>query len=159
MYGRYANKRLRWAPFSLIHVTTIVIVSRICSGGERPSTVDVINVEPDNHPEEWRRTTRYKPDRTGTCWIVDSGASMSPIFMMEYRRALPRIHRCCRFYPVGPCQTHPELLMFRDSGLVAWWTRFTNPRTPAAAVTKARKELRGKPFGGAAGVRRRIHSS
>ncbi|HSP30423.1 MAG TPA: glutathione S-transferase N-terminal domain-containing protein [Halomonas sp.] len=139
--GVTANKRSSMAFFSdprdhYCHRVRIVLA-------EKGVTVDVINVEPDNHPEELAENNPYNSVPT----LLDRDLVLyEPNLMMEYLDERFPHPPLLPVYPVARANT--RLLMFRVQrdwcGLV---DAITNPKTPAAAVTKARKELRESLIG------------
>ena len=139
--GVTANKRSSMAFFSdprdhYCHRVRIVLA-------EKGVTVDVINVEPDNHPEELAENNPYNSVPT----LLDRDLVLyEPNIMMEYLDERFPHPPLLPVYPVARANT--RLLMFRVQrdwcGLV---DAITNPKTPAAAVTKARKELRESLIG------------
>lgn len=139
--GVTANKRSSMAFFSdprdhYCHRVRIVLA-------EKGVTVDVINVEPDNHPEELAENNPYNSVPT----LLDRDLVLyEPNIMMEYLDERFPHPPLLPVYPVARANT--RLLMFRVQrdwcGLV---DAITNPKTPAAAITKARKELRESLIG------------
>lgn len=139
--GVTANKRSSMAFFSdpsdhYCHRVRIVLA-------EKGVTVDVINVEPDNHPEELAENNPYNSVPT----LLDRDLVLyEPNIMMEYLDERFPHPPLLPVYPVARANT--RLLMFRVQrdwcGLV---DAISNPKTPAAAVTKARKELRESLIG------------
>ena len=139
--GVTANKRSSMAFFSdpndhYCHRVRIVLA-------EKGVTVDVINVEPDNHPEELAENNPYNSVPT----LLDRDLALyDPNIMMEYLDERFPHPPLLPVYPVARANT--RLLMFRVQrdwcGLV---DAISNPKTPAAAVTKARKELRESLIG------------
>lgn len=139
--GVTANKRSSMAFFSdpsdhYCHRVRIVLA-------EKGVTVDVINVEPDNHPEELAENNPYNSVPT----LLDRDLALyEPNIMMEYLDERFPHPPLLPVYPVARANT--RLLMFRVQrdwcGLV---DAISNPKTPAAAVTKARKELRESLIG------------
>jgi RNA polymerase-associated protein len=139
--GVTANKRSSMAFFSdpddhYCHRVRIVLA-------EKGVTVDVINVEPDNHPEELAENNPYNTVPT----LLDRDLALyEPNIMMEYLDERFPHPPLLPVYPVARANT--RLLMFRVQrdwcGLV---DAISNPKTPAAAATKARKELRESLIG------------
>ncbi|WP_339846082.1 glutathione S-transferase N-terminal domain-containing protein [uncultured Halopseudomonas sp.] len=139
--GVTANKRSSMAFFSdpndhYCHRVRIVLA-------EKGVTVDVINVEPDNHPEELAENNPYNTVPT----LLDRDLVLyEPNIMMEYLDERFPHPPLLPVYPVARANT--RLLMFRVQrdwcGLV---DAISNPKTPAAAATKARKELRESLIG------------
>ncbi|WP_022961853.1 glutathione S-transferase N-terminal domain-containing protein [Halopseudomonas pelagia] len=139
--GVTANKRSSMAFFSdprdhYCHRVRIVLA-------EKGVTVDVINVEPDNHPEELAENNPYNSVPT----LLDRDLVLyEPNIMMEYLDERFPHPPLLPVYPVARANT--RLLMFRVQrdwcGLV---DAIANPKTPTAAVTKARKELRESLIG------------
>ncbi|MBL4834072.1 MAG: glutathione S-transferase N-terminal domain-containing protein [Pseudomonas sp.] len=139
--GVTANKRSSMAFFSdpqdhYCHRVRIVLA-------EKGVTVDVINVEPDNHPEELAENNPYNSVPT----LLDRDLALyEPNIMMEYLDERFPHPPLLPVYPVARANT--RLLMFRVQrdwcGLV---DTISNPKTPAAAATKARKELRESLIG------------
>ena len=139
--GVTANKRSSMAFFSdpddhYCHRVRIVLA-------EKGVTVDVINVEPDNHPEELAENNPYNTVPT----LLDRDLALyEPNIMMEYLDERFPHPPLLPVYPVARANT--RLLMFRVQrdwcGLV---DAISNPKTPTAAATKARKELRESLIG------------
>lgn len=139
--GVTANKRSSMAFFSdpndhYCHRVRIVLA-------EKGVTVDVINVEPDNHPEELAENNPYNTVPT----LLDRDLVLyEPNIMMEYLDERFPHPPLLPVYPVARANT--RLLMYRVQrdwcGLV---DAISNPKTPAAAATKARKELRESLIG------------
>ncbi|MFO7704512.1 MAG: glutathione S-transferase N-terminal domain-containing protein [Halopseudomonas sp.] len=139
--GVTANKRSSMAFFSdprdhYCHRVRIVLA-------EKGVTVDIINVEPDNHPEELAENNPYNSVPT----LLDRDLVLyEPNIMMEYLDERFPHPPLLPVYPVARANT--RLLMFRVQrdwcGLV---DAINNPKTPAAAATKARKELRESLIG------------
>lgn len=139
--GVTANKRSSMAFFSdpqdhYCHRVRIVLA-------EKGVTVDVINVEPDNHPEELAENNPYNSVPT----LLDRDLALyEPNIMMEYLDERFPHPPLLPVYPVARANT--RLLMYRVQrdwcGLV---DAISNPKTPAAAAAKARKELRESLIG------------
>lgn len=139
--GVTANKRSSMAFFSdpqdhYCHRVRIVLA-------EKGVTVDVINVEPDNHPDELAENNPYNSVPT----LLDRDLALyEPNIMMEYLDERFPHPPLLPVYPVARANT--RLLMYRVQrdwcGLV---DAISNPKTPAAAVAKARKELRESLIG------------
>ncbi|MBL4610256.1 MAG: glutathione S-transferase N-terminal domain-containing protein [Pseudomonas sp.] len=139
--GVTANKRSSMAFFSdpqdhYCHRVRIVLA-------EKGVTVDVINVEPDNHPDELAENNPYNSVPT----LLDRDLALyEPNIMMEYLDERFPHPPLLPVYPVARANT--RLLMYRVQrdwcGLV---DAISNPKTPAAAAVKARKELRESLIG------------
>lgn len=139
--GVTANKRSSMAFFSdpqdhYCHRVRIVLA-------EKGVTVDVINVEPDNHPDELAENNPYNSVPT----LLDRDLALyEPNIMMEYLDERFPHPPLLPVYPVARANT--RLLMHRVQrdwcGLV---DAISNPKTPAAAAAKARKELRESLIG------------
>ncbi|MEH6671107.1 glutathione S-transferase N-terminal domain-containing protein [Halopseudomonas sp.] len=139
--GVTANKRSSMAFFSdpqdhYCHRVRIVLA-------EKGVTVDVINVEPDNHPDELAENNPYNSVPT----LLDRDLALyEPNIMMEYLDERFPHPPLLPVYPVARANT--RLLMYRVQrdwcGLV---DAISNPKTPAAAAAKARKELRESLIG------------
>jgi stringent starvation protein A len=139
--GVTANKRSSMAIFSdpqdhYCHRVRIVLA-------EKGVTVDVINVEPDNHPDELAENNPYNSVPT----LLDRDLALyEPNIMMEYLDERFPHPPLLPVYPVARANT--RLLMYRVQrdwcGLV---DAISNPKTPAAAAAKARKELRESLIG------------
>ncbi|NLY58931.1 MAG: stringent starvation protein A [Gammaproteobacteria bacterium] len=131
-----ANKRSSMAFFSdpndhYCHRVRIVLA-------EKGVTVDIVDVEPDNHPQELAEVNPYNTVPT----LLDRDLVLyEPNIMMEYLDERFPHPPLLPVYPVA--RANSRLLMYRIQrdwcGLV---DVLSNPKSPAAAVTKARKELR-----------------
>lgn len=131
-----ANKRSSMAFFSdpndhYCHRVRIVLA-------EKGVTVDVVDVEPDNHPQELAEVNPYNTVPT----LLDRDLVLyEPNIMMEYLDERFPHPPLLPVYPVA--RANSRLLMFRIQrdwcGLV---DVLSNPGSSAAAMTKARKELR-----------------
>ncbi|MFA5679477.1 MAG: glutathione S-transferase N-terminal domain-containing protein [Pseudomonas sp.] len=131
-----ANKRSSMAFFSdpndhYCHRVRIVLA-------EKGVTVDIVNVEPDSHPQELAEVNPYNTVPT----LLDRDLVLyEPNIMMEYLDERFPHPPLLPVYPVA--RANSRLLMFRIQrdwcGLV---DVLTNPSSPAAAATRARKELR-----------------
>lgn len=139
--GVTANKRSSMAFFSdpqdhYCHRVRIVLA-------EKGVTVDVINVEPDNHPDELAENNPYNSVPT----LLDRDLVLyEPNIMMEYLDERFPHPPLLPVYPVARANT--RLLMYRVQrdwcGLV---DAISNPKTAPAAAAKARKELRESLIG------------
>lgn len=131
-----ANKRSSMAFFSdpndhYCHRVRIVLA-------EKGVTVDVIDVEADNYPQELAEANPYNSVPT----LLDRDLVLyEPNIMMEYLDERFPHPPLLPVYPVA--RANSRLLMYRiqrDWCVLA--DVILNPKSAAAAVTKARKELR-----------------
>ncbi len=131
-----ANKRSSMAFFSdpddhYCHRVRIVLA-------EKGVTVDIINVEADSYPQELAEANPYNSVPT----LLDRDLVLyEPNIMMEYLDELFPHPPLLPVYPVA--RANSRLLMYRiqrDWCVLA--DVILNPKSAAAAVTKARKELR-----------------
>lgn len=131
-----ANKRSSMAFFSdpndhYCHRVRIVLA-------EKGVTVDIIDVEPDNHPQELVEVNPYNTVPT----LLDRDLVLyEPNIMMEYLDERFPHPPLLPVYPVA--RANSRLLVYRIQrdwcGLV---DVLSNPASSASAITKARKELR-----------------
>ena len=131
-----ANKRSSMAFFSdpsdhYCHRVRIVLA-------EKGIAVDIIDVEPDNHPEELIEVNPYNTLPT----LLDRDLVLyEPNIMMEYLDERFPHPPLLPVYPVA--RANSRLLAYRIQrdwcGLV---DVLSNPASSASAITKARKELR-----------------
>lgn len=131
-----ANKRSSMAFFSdpndhYCHRVRIVLA-------EKGVTVDIVNVEPDSHPQELAEVNPYNTVPT----LLDRDLVLyEPNIMMEYLDERFPHPPLLPVYPVA--RANSRLLMYRIQrdwcGLV---DTLTNPSSTAANITRARKELR-----------------
>lgn len=131
-----ANKRSSMAFFSdpndhYCHRVRIVLA-------EKGVTVDIVDVEPDNHPQELAEVNPYNTVPT----LLDRDLVLyEPNIMMEYLDERFPHPPLLPVYPVA--RANSRLLVYRIQrdwcGLV---DILSNPTSSAAAITKARKELR-----------------
>ena len=131
-----ANKRSSMAFFSdptdqYCHRVRIVLA-------EKGVTVDIIDVEPDNHPQELAEVNPYNTVPT----LLDRDLVLyEPNIMMEYLDERFPHPPLLPVYPVA--RANSRLLMYR---IQRDWSVLvdvlTNPTSTAAAITQARKELR-----------------
>lgn len=131
-----ANKRSSMAFFSdpsdhYCHRVRIVLA-------EKGIAVDIIDVEPDNHPEELIEVNPYNTVPT----LLDRDLVLyEPNIMMEYLDERFPHPPLLPVYPVA--RANSRLLAYRIQrdwcGLV---DVLSNPSSSATALTKARKELR-----------------
>ena len=131
-----ANKRSSMAFFSdptdqYCHRVRIVLA-------EKGVTVDIIDVEPDNHPPELAEVNPYNTVPT----LLDRDLVLyEPNIMMEYLDERFPHPPLLPVYPVA--RANSRLLMYR---IQRDWSVLvdvlTNPASTAAAITQARKELR-----------------
>ena len=131
-----ANKRSSMAFFSdptdqYCHRVRIVLA-------EKGVTVDIIDVEPDNHPQELAEVNPYNTVPT----LLDRDLVLyEPNIMMEYLDERFPHPPLLPVYPVA--RANSRLLMYR---IQRDWRVLvdvlTNPASTAAAITQARKELR-----------------
>lgn len=131
-----ANKRSSMAFFSdpddhYCHRVRIVLA-------EKGVTVDIVNVEADNYPQELAEANPYNSVPT----LLDRDLVLyEPNIMMEYLDERFPHPPLLPVYPVA--RANSRLLMYRiqrDWCVLA--DVIVNPKSTAAAVTKARKELR-----------------
>ena len=131
-----ANKRSSMAFFSdpndhYCHRVRIVLA-------EKGVTVDIVDVEPDNHPQELAEVNPYNTVPT----LLDRDLVLyEPNIMMEYLDERFPHPPLLPVYPVA--RANSRLLVYRIQrdwcGLV---DVLSNPASSASAITKARKELR-----------------
>lgn len=131
-----ANKRSSMAFFSdpndhYCHRVRIVLA-------EKGVTVDIIDVEPDNHPQELAEVNPYNTVPT----LLDRDLVLyEPNIMMEYLDERFPHPPLLPVYPVA--RANSRLLVYRIQrdwcGLV---DVLSNPASSTSAMTKARKELR-----------------
>ena len=131
-----ANKRSSMAFFSdpndhYCHRVRIVLA-------EKGVTVDIVDVEPGNHPQELAEANPYNTVPT----LLDRDLVLyEPNIMMEYLDERFPHPPLLPVYPVA--RANSRLLVYRIQrdwcGLV---DVLSNPASSAAAMTKARKELR-----------------
>lgn len=139
--GVTANKRSSMAFFSdpadhYCHRVRIVLA-------EKAITVDIVDVEPGNHPQELAEANPYNSVPT----LLDRDLVLyESTIMMEYLDERFPHPPLLPVYPVA--RANSRLLMHRVQrdwcGLV---DTLLDPRTPAAAAAKARKELRESLIG------------
>src|SRR5690625_4714808 len=105
---------------------------------EKGVTVETVNVDPDNPPEDLTSLNPYNSLPT----LVDRDLVLyEPNIMMEYLDERFPHPPLLPVYPVA--RANSRLLMYRiqrDWGVLV--DILSNPKSPAAAITKARKELR-----------------
>lgn len=139
--GVTANKRSSMAFFSdprdhYCHRVRIVLA-------EKGVTVDVINVEPGDHPQELAENNPYNNVPT----LLDRDLVLyEPNIMMEYLDERFPHPSLLPVYPVA--RANSRLLMYR---VQRDWCRLVDvivdPKSAAAEVTRARKELRESLIG------------
>ncbi|HDZ56592.1 MAG TPA: stringent starvation protein A [Pseudomonas xinjiangensis] len=139
--GVTASKRSSMAFFSdprdhYCHRVRIVLA-------EKGVTVDIVNVEPGQHPQELAESNPYNTVPT----LLDRDLVLyEPNIMMEYLDERFPHPPLLPVYPVA--RANSRLLMYRvQRDWCVLVDMIADPKTPAPAVAKARKELRESLIG------------